>query len=121
MNLEGDPGEKAKFDERLQLLVVRRKWARLAAANDADTQRRDDRIPAGLLIRHAHVIVVAQIETPLGDPTQFYRLTLGRLARHPLHFVKDEQGLSNAEPLGVAEQGPDGQDIGRVTDVDRDR
>ena len=121
LDLEGDAGQEPERDERSQLVVGGRTHAGWAAADDPDPQRRDERVPAGLLVGHADVVVVGQVELALADPLELDRLPLDRLAGHALDLAEDEQGLAHAERLDVVQQQADRQDVHGVADVDGDR
>jgi hypothetical protein len=121
VDLEGDAGEKSQVYERGRLLVKRCQRARRASADDADPERRDHGVPAGLLVGHADVVAIAEVESPLGDPPELDRLPFHRLARHALDLAEDQQRLAHADRSRVAEQQVEREDVRGVADVDRHR
>src|SRR5579872_3751321 len=121
MDLKRDSRIEPELHEHQQVLVQRRQRPRSAATDRPDAQRRDDGVPARLLIRHAHVVTVGEIERFVRDPRQLDGLPFGRFTRHALHFAEDEERFPNADSLRVSKQRLDCEHVGRVAHVDRNR
>jgi hypothetical protein len=85
-------------------------------ARHASARRR-----ARLLVRHADVVAVAEVEAALGDPSQLDRLAFHGLARHALHFPEDQERLAHADGGGVSEEQIEREHLRGVADVHRHR
>ena len=119
VDLEGDAGRNPSSISGCRSSPQRGQRAGRPPADHADPERRDHRVPARLLVRHPHVVAVAEVEALLGDPAELDGLALDRLAGHPLDLAEHQQRLAHADRLRVPEQEVEREHVGRVADVDR--
>src|SRR5437867_4354422 len=118
VDLKGDAGKEAKLDQRQQVILDGGVRTGSTSADHPNLEGRDHRVPAGLLKSHPDIVRVAEVEALLGNPAQLDRLTLGGFPRHPFDTLKNLEGLADTDPLRVLQQEAQGEDVGRITDVD---
>ncbi len=88
-------------------------------AQGAQPQRGDGRVAGRLAPDHLQIVVLADVETPRGDPAEVQMLPFGGALDHPGELVDDRL----AAPMcpGEAVQVRPHDDVQRVADVECDR